>query len=140
MSNNMVTFLVGAFVEPDKPEHRSMRFLLTDLVRMAESGDRREWTHRIHRPGDRLEFVYKRGRRVFCRLEPKLMVEHGDIVAVVHVFVRGATASELQLAGDILRRKNAPTCVAVRNRRGAKALAPLIRRAFAQAGDTLKRK
>ncbi len=108
-----------------------MRSLLGDLTRMLDSWpDHPEWNHRTHVRNDVIEFEYRRVRRVFCRLEPKLIVKD----PVVLVSLRGATAAELQPAGDVIRRTNT-TYVVVRTRRGAKALAPLIQRAWLLAFD-----
>jgi hypothetical protein len=135
MSENMIEFLMWAFIEPETPEQRSMCTLLNDLMRTIS--ENHEQTGRAHVHEGDVEFIFQRGRRVFCRIEPKLMVEDGHDVAVVNVFVRGAKVSELRGAGAVLR---APTRVAVRNKRGVKTLAPLIRRAFEQAGVAPVRK
>ncbi len=111
-----------------------VRTVVYSLRAMAERQEPREWTIRAHSgSGSGWGIEYKRGGLVFCRFDPKPNVEH------VCVFVRGAAESDLEGAGKVHRRKNAPPWVDIRDERGAKALEPLIQRAFADAGIALKR-
>jgi hypothetical protein len=112
--------------------------ILALLMRTTEGEGPHEWTgHRFVRPG--IGIAYKRGRRVFCRFEPKVKVEHSALSLFVRASVLGATEPELQRAGTVHQLKDGRLWVAVRDEQGANALAPLIRRAFKNAGAGRKR-
>jgi hypothetical protein len=114
------------------PPQRAMRALLGELTLALDSSPHPEWNLRTRIRDDDVELEYRRVRRVYCRLEPRLIDDRGGKQAVVVVFVRGATAEELQPAGEVFSRKK--TClVVVSNKRGAKALASLIQRAWKSA-------
>ena len=109
-----------------------VRTLVHSLRAVAERQEPREWTVRAHSgSGSGWGIEYKRGRVVFCRFDPT--AEH------VCVRVLGASESELRNAGNVHPRKNAPPWVHVREEQGVRALEPLIRRAFADAGVAVKR-
>jgi hypothetical protein len=133
-----VPWLFEAFIERRiTPQQRAMRSILAELTKVLDSWHHPEWNLRTHVSDDGVELEYRRVRRVFCRLEPRLFGVGGDKRAVVLVFVRGAAAAELEAAGEVLRSENNRTYgVVVSNKRGAKALAPLIRRAWKSAYDT----
>lgn len=139
--SEMATLLFNQFLNLlQDPVTSPLGNLLVLLMRTTEGEDPREWTaHRFVRRGG-LGIAYKRGRRVFCRFEPKVKVEHAALSLFVRASVLGATESELQRAGTVHQLKDGRLWVAVRGEQGAKALAPLIRRAFRNAGTGRKRR
>ncbi len=76
----------------------------------------------------------KRGKRVFCKFDPKPQVPH------VGADVPGASESELMRAGRLHRPKDARAWVDIVDMRGAKVLEPLIARAYAAASSSRSEK
>jgi hypothetical protein len=76
---------------------------------------------------------FKRGRAVFCRLDPKPSAEH------VCVCIPAAEERVLSEAGTVHRRKNAWSWVDISDMRGAELLKNEIRLAYGRAGVSLKR-
>ena len=108
---------------------QTIRDVVDFLMKAAERAGPTEW--RAHStPGGGWGITGKRGKRVFCKFDPKPQVPH------VGADVPGASESELMRAGRLHRRKDARPWVDIEDMRGAKVLEPLIARAYAAASST----
>ena len=101
---------------------QEIRDIVARLRSAAQQGGPVEWQAHSNRGG--WGIAAKRANRVFCRFDPKPTVPH------VCVNILGADDEELNIAGTVHRRKNAPSWVDVCDVPSALLLQPFIARAY----------
>lgn len=105
-----------------------LRHVVACLRAAAEEDDAREWVADAAERKSWWGITYKRGRRVYLRIDPKPTAGH------VGVCVPGADDSALSVAGDLHRRKNDWSWVHVRDVASAQRLVDEIRHAYRRSG------